>query len=135
MTEQLQQGLTDALKDIDQLRGTVESLQEMASETPDVEAEITRRMAAKLRADADQLEAGSNVTHPASDDPAPAEEQPADPGFPSESEADPPLAETVEEAQRILGEVEAEEYAKPEPDFKRLLTYQRHATQTEAANR
>ena len=169
--EQLKQGLTDAVAAIDSVREIIVSLQEKASQmpagqdadTPDYEAEVNRRVAAKMRFAAEQLELETasevvsevvnvvNVVNvkvdadaPAAEEPetasdapaaaAPTEEQPADPGF-SVDESDHPLAETAAEAQRILGLVEQEEYAKEEPDFKRLHKYQRHATQTEAANR
>ena len=141
MIEQIRESLGKALETASDLTETLESLQEKAAQlsdaqgqggAPDVEAEVKRRMAAKLRADADHLEAGSNVPEAVETVP---EEQPAGPGFPSDDGVDYPLAETVEEAQRILGQVEAEEYAKDEPDGRRIQKFRRHAAQTEAENR
>ena len=147
MTEQFQQGLAEAMKEIDNLRGTVESLQEMASEAPesetsgapDIEAEVNRRVAARMRALAEEMEpvseAAEGTTEPDTPDTPEQEEHPAAPGFLTDDSGDYVLAETVAEAQGILGQVESEEYGKEEPDAKRMLKYKRHATQTEAANR
>ena len=142
--DQVQETISDIIVDIDCLRtrmvSVLDTLSNMPDATPpDFEAEVNRRMVAKMRSAADEMEGDSNVPHVVTVVPDEAKsndpqgESGSDTGAPDEAKPDYPLGETVAEAQETLGRVEAEEYARAEPDFKRLHQYQRHATQMEAA--
>lgn len=151
---QLQEKLGSILRDYESMGQEIQSLQDMVDDIPDpvdIDAEVKRGVAARMRAFADEMEfVGMETADEAEHTPeAPAEsgpdEDPAihDPGTgdfqadrtPRDESGDYVLAETMQQAQAILSKVEAEEYSKPEPDELRLRKYRRHAAEIEAAHR
>ena len=148
--DQMQENIRTFLVEIDRVREHAVSLQDMVAQIPDpveAEAEVKRRVAATIRAAAEKMEAEADsdaavsgvaqATFDSTGEQSIPESGSVKPFgvFPRDESGDYVLAEAVEQAQAILGQVETEEYPKSEPDEPRLQKYRRHATQTEAAHR